>query len=117
VLLPRIATITLGSSNDEKHALAETLLRRLPPSDDVHAVLPYLAPLFGLDKLTIPPNVDPEEVNEQTISALVRIFEVDLSLSDRWRFYGRICTGLTVQLSNSSRGCVGRSGESVRWSL
>jgi class 3 adenylate cyclase len=74
VLLPRIASITPGSSNDEKQAQAETLLRRLLPSDDVHAILPYLAPLFGLDKLTIPPNVGPEEVSEQTISALVRIF-------------------------------------------
>ena len=85
-----------------------TLPRRLLPSDDVHAVLPYLTPLFGLDKLTIPPNVGPEEVSEQTVSALVRIFSglvaerplallcEDLHWADgsTVKFLARLCTAI-----------------------
>jgi class 3 adenylate cyclase len=74
VLLPQVASITQGSSNDEKQALAEKLLRRLLPDDDVREALPYLAPFFGLDNLTIPTNVGPDELRERTLSTLVLMF-------------------------------------------
>lgn len=74
VLLSQIAGIRPRSSDDEKRALGEELLRRLLPEDGALAALPYIAPLFGLDSLPTPPDVAPAEVRERTISALVLIF-------------------------------------------
>ena len=73
VLLRRFANITPASSESDKLALAQQLLTRLLPDEDVPAALSYLAPLFGLKSVAIPTNLSPAEVREHTVSTVLRM--------------------------------------------
>jgi class 3 adenylate cyclase len=75
VMLQQIAGITIELSGAEKETLAEQLLRRLLPDRDVHAAITYLAPLFGVNRVAVPPTRAPAGIQEQTISTLTRILD------------------------------------------
>ena len=73
VLLRRIANITAASAEQEKRVRAQSLLMRLLPDKDASAALTYLAPLFGLESVALPTNLDPVEVRNQTVSIVSRL--------------------------------------------
>jgi class 3 adenylate cyclase len=73
VMLRRTANITPASSEEEKRTLAEHLLAQLLPNDDVPAALICLAPLFGLESVSIPTGIGPAELRKQTILTVVRL--------------------------------------------
>jgi class 3 adenylate cyclase len=73
VLLRRFANITPASSESDKLALAQQLLARLLPDEDVRVALSYLAPLFGLEGAAIPTNLSPAEVREHMVSTVLRM--------------------------------------------
>jgi class 3 adenylate cyclase len=73
VLLQRTANIVPASSEAERHSLAQQLLARLLPNDDVERALAILAPLFGLESVAPPADLAPTEVREQTILTVLQI--------------------------------------------
>lgn len=73
VLLRRAAQMGAATSETEKSDLAKQLLARFLQDNEVADALNYLAPLFGLRALPIPSDKTPEQVQEQTISTVVRM--------------------------------------------
>jgi hypothetical protein len=74
VLLRRIAGIEARASESEVLMLARQFLARFLGEDMVAGTMRYLAPLFGLQGSPVPDDSRPEEVREQTIAAVVRLF-------------------------------------------
>ena len=97
VLLRRTANITPVSSEEEKRALAQQLLARLLPADEVPAALTYLGPLFGLESMALPADVGPAEVRDQMISTVVQMIEQPCGGTARSPCSARTCTGSTTR--------------------
>ena len=73
VLLRGAANIAPISSEAEKSNLAQLLLARLLPPEEVHAALTNLGPLFGLQSAAAPADVGPTEARDRMISTAVRL--------------------------------------------
>jgi class 3 adenylate cyclase len=73
VLLRGAANIAPTSSEAEKSNLAQHLLARLLPAEEVPVALTNLGPLFGLQGVAIPANASPTEARDRMISTAVRL--------------------------------------------
>jgi class 3 adenylate cyclase len=71
VLLRGAANISPISSAAEKSNLAQQLLARLLPAEEVSAALTNLGPLFGLQGVAVPADVNPTEARDRMISTAV----------------------------------------------
>jgi predicted ATPase len=73
VLLRGAANIEPTSSEAEKSNLAQQLLARLLPAEEVPLALTNLGPLFGLQSAAIQTDVSPTEARDRMISTAVRL--------------------------------------------
>jgi len=73
VLLRRIAHVAPALGAQQRSDRVQRLLEGVVGADDGAAMLPYLAPLFGIDGPALSAHPTPGEVRAQTLTAIIRI--------------------------------------------